>query len=187
MKKLFFGLVMAMAASLAHGSFLYWQIDSSTGLTDGDFRGNTISGYRIIAISGGDTYSTTPGYDYSSSALTISYPNDEGTGWSTATTVGAYVAEGGNAYANLEGVEGAGYSYYIEVMGYDTTYGESPVVIAVSSQLRYSDASGHLVDSLSSLASVTAWTGTAYSAPEPTSGLLLLVGASLLALKRRKV
>ena len=36
------------------------------------------------------------------------------------------------------------------------------------------------------LATLTAWAPTAYSVPEPSSGLLMLLGASLLALKRRR-
>ena len=36
------------------------------------------------------------------------------------------------------------------------------------------------------LATLTAWAPTAYSVPEPSSGLLILLGASLLALKRRR-
>ena len=35
------------------------------------------------------------------------------------------------------------------------------------------------------LATLTAWAPTAYPVPEPSPGLLLLLGASLLALKRR--
>ena len=36
------------------------------------------------------------------------------------------------------------------------------------------------------LATLTAWAPTAYPVPEPSPGLLLLLGASLLALKRRR-
>ena len=36
------------------------------------------------------------------------------------------------------------------------------------------------------LATLTAWAPPAYSVPEPSSGLLMLLGASLLALKRRR-
>ena len=35
------------------------------------------------------------------------------------------------------------------------------------------------------LVNLTAWAPTSYAVPEPSSGLLLLIGASLLALKRR--
>ena len=45
----------------------------------------------------------------------------------------------------------------------------------------YMPSSGELA-----LATLTAWAPTAYSVPEPSSGLLLLLGASLLALKRRR-
>ena len=75
-------------------------------------------------------------------------------------------------------------TYYIEVMGYDQS-----TVIGVSEGLTYEQAisQNRLIDDLSSMAaSVQAWTGSSYAAPEPTSGLLLLLGGALLALKRRR-
>ncbi len=45
----------------------------------------------------------------------------------------------------------------------------------------YMPSSGDLA-----LATLTAWAPTAYPVPEPSSGMLMLLGASLLALKRRR-
>lgn len=186
MKKLIIGFVVAMAATFSQASYLYWQVTDST-LNSGTFNSNTITGYRVVALN--SAYDYTPGVAEGHSALTTSYANDTGTGWDTGTTVAPYVATGGNAYANLSTYE-KGYTYYIEIMGYGNlgTSG-SPVVIGVSEGLSYADAvsQGRLTDGLSDMASsVKAWTGGSYAAPEPTSGLLLLVGGALLALRRRR-
>ena len=186
MKKFIIGFAVVMAATLSQASYLYWQITDTT-LEAGTFRGNSVTGYRIVALN--SAYDYTPGVAENHSALTTSYANDTNTGWDTATTVAPYVATGGNAYADLTGVTN-GYTYYIEVMGYGNLgSAQSPVVIGVSEGLSYADAvsQGRLTDGLSDMASAAiAWTGGAYAAPEPTSGLLLLVGGALLALRRRR-
>ena len=65
-------------------------------------------------------------------------------------------------------------------------------MIAYSSTMTgtYADlrTAGSLQDELSAMsASITPMMGPSYMAPEPTSGLLLLLGGALLALKRRRV
>ena len=168
MKRLILGLALAMAASFAHGSYLYWQVE---GVGD-TFNGNTVTGYRVVAIADGGTYSIVPGTDYSTSALTTYWVKDDNTGYNTGETVAPYVAKGDNTYADLSTTYSPttdnGYSYYIEIMGYGNLgTSESPVVIGVSEQLTYANMSGHVVAELSSMASVQAWNVVSYSqAPE---------------------
>ena len=186
MKKVLFGLAVAMAASFAHASYLYWQISDST-LETGSFRGNAISGYRVVALPSSSGYDYTPGEaeKHGTAALDSTYAvYDSGWGWSDPAD--PFVSKDyatGNVYADLDG-KTTGYTYYIEVMGYDQS-----TVIGVSEGLTYEQAisQNRLIDDLSSMAaSVQAWTGSSYAAPEPTSGLLLLLGGALLALKRRR-
>ena len=188
MKKFIIGLAVAMAATLSQASYLYWQV-SGNGTDSATFNGNTISGYRVVALT--DSYSTTPGVDYSANVLTSYYANDAGTGYAETSIANPNIATGGNAYAYFDSATTSSCTFYVEVMGYNNT-----VVIGISEALSYSSnvTNGHVInastlDELSSMASsagVSAWTGGAYAAPEPTSGLLLLVGGALLALRRRR-
>lgn len=185
MKKLIIALAVAMAATFSQASYLFWQISDST-LKTGSFNGNEITGYRVVALDENTTFSYTPGVAETYTALNTTYATysaQDGWGWSDAAAIVSPAGATGNAYANISGKE-TGYTYYIEVMGYNNN-----TVIAVSEGLTYSDAvsQGRLTDDLSTMASAAkAWTGGAYAAPEPTSGLLLLVGGALLALRRRR-
>ena len=195
MKKVILGLAVALVALASQASFLYWQIDTTqlSGPTAGtySFNGHDITGVRVVAVEGG-TY-TWPATAASSggSVLTTHYKTDTGS-YTTTENASVAIAKTKNVYADLstfvDGNETA-YTYYIEIMGHDSfKYGDSVGVIGVSEGLTYASAAGNITESLGSFTTVpAAWTGGTYAAPEPTSGLLLLVGASLLALKRRKV
>ena len=169
---------VVMAAVCANASYLYWQVSGTeTGLSNGTLNGHTISGYNLVAIDASGNKTTTSSYVYSSTTdgyVTVS---------PVSTTAAAY-----GAYADLSSSYSEGYTYYIEVTGYDSAkYGENTGVIGQSNTFSYSDLAGHMTAELSSMAaSVQALVGTAYGAPEPTSGLLLLVGTALLALRRRR-
>lgn len=190
MKRVFLGLAVVALAMTSHASYLYWQVNSS----DSTFNGNTITGYRVVASGANsaalDTYAYNPTastYQKVSTATTVNgseYVSNQGGEVARATAQSPYL----KLAANLNGLED-GYSYYIEIIGHDTSkYGDGTGVLGISEVMTYAQANSHITETLQSISSVpTAWTGGTYAAPEPTSGLLLLVGASLLALKRRKV
>jgi len=74
------------------------------------------------------------------------------------------------------------YSFYLEL---GTEQGTAEWV---STQLAYKDAvdNGHIVSSATD-PNLTAWTPTSWAAiPEPSSGLLMLIGVAGLALRRRR-
>ena len=81
-----------------------------------------------------------------------------------------------------------GYTFYIEVYNYES--GSSSGVVYNDATFTYADLQGKgvLLSSMTAFANVTtAWNGTkAVATPEPTSGLLLLMGFSMLGLKRKK-
>ena len=184
MKRVFLGLAVVALAMTSQASYLYWQVSESMG---DKFNGHDITGYQVRAVNGNNEYLLSS-YEYKPSS---SGYQDIG------TTVAPAVAYNADLAANLTvtvdastvNTYSSGYTYYIEIVGYDNSvYGDNTGVIGISEGLTYEQANSHVTGTLQSISSIPpAWTGEAYAAPEPTSGLLLLVGASLLALKRRKV
>lgn len=185
MKKLLLGFAFVLASTAANAAYLYWQIDTSqfetreiNSATTYWFNGHQISAVRIANATDHGYVGEEDFVSFADPLTAASVPIGTAVQYSGGDVLVAAVAESGS------------YSYYVEIVGYDSAvYGEGTGVIGVSSEyLTYADSHGKIVDTLDTIASVpTAWTGGTYAAPEPTSGLLLLVGASLLALKRRKV
>lgn len=92
---------------------------------------------------------------------------------------------------DLQSYIGEGYSYYIEVLseasGIQIPYKE---IARSKTPLTYSEAvtQGYVYRGAElSVSSMQIWTGGTYTAaPEPTSGLLVLIGVGLLGLKRKR-
>ena len=78
------------------------------------------------------------------------------------------------------------YAFIIELGNWD---GSNWSVLALSETVSYNslDTNSH-IDHVSGINPnpITPWVATSYVVPEPSSGLLVLVGAALLALRRRK-
>lgn len=82
----------------------------------------------------------------------------------------------------------AGYSYYIELVNYNVGSG-SYSSVATSETVTYTgQAKDYFVSSLDYTIPPIAWGGGSFSSiPEPTGGLLMLWGVSLLALRRKRL
>ena len=95
----------------------------------------------------------------------------------------------GGMVSDLGTYSGSSYNYYIELYNYNSATGESSDSVNGGS-FAYSELAnkGVLLSSWTAFANVTtAWNGTkAVATPEPTSGLLLLMGFAMLGLKRKK-
>lgn len=182
MKKFLIGFAFALGITSAQASYLYWQVTGTETWNKGGNLETALTDYTISSISvkevGGGALQS---YYYDGSLSQTANAADVN---AFSKTAGLYVQAGTTAGTLREN-----YSYYIEIMGYETAKGSGTNdVIAFSTSQTYAEITqGRLTTELSSMASaVNAWTGTLYAAPEPTSGLLLLVGGALLALRRRR-
>lgn len=178
MKKILFGVVIALAAMSSQASYLYWQVGSDANL--GAINSTKTHTFKIYATNG-DT-----ALELTSYAYTWDAEEQAGSYGAVSSPVASATAAGG-LYADISSYTGNEYSYYIEVTGYNSAAGQDGWINR-SQTLAYADASGHITTTLSSMATIpTAWTGGTFSAPEPTGAMLLLVGGALLALKRKRV
>lgn len=76
------------------------------------------------------------------------------------------------------------YNFYVEVVNYANG---TDTAVTRSQSYAYADITDYVVSSISDIAMVNAMHATNYGvAPEPTSGLLMLMGVAFLGLKRRK-
>lgn len=156
MKKLLTFVVLAVAGIAANAGYLYWQAPTTT--PDG------ISSYNYATL-----WTSTDGSKYTAI-------NDGGsTLYFDATT------------ANDTDVGNATY-FYIELVNYDSVTFTSVGQSGKEHVITYGDLSGAYHSALATdLTKMAAWVGSSYHAvPEPTSGLLMLMGFAMLGLKRKK-
>lgn len=122
------------------------------------------------------------GVDYNYAAL---YAFKDGQSYHVASHATAY-----SGSDNL-GTYGEGYSFYIELINYDSSSSTAALAGSTYDNMQtYAELSGSRWNGsdLIALASKTAFVGGSnYAAtPEPTSGLLMLMGFAMLGLKRKK-
>ena len=151
--------LFAMVAS-ADDSYLYWMVD------DEYTSGYTWDEAKLFAVD---------------SSWEKSAPLDEYSAWDGTTPLGTSVSAADatlvGAFADVSAYLD-NYSYYIEL------YNEGNVVAHSSSALPYSLWKG---GDFSTEAPAFASSFAAGAVPEPTSGLLVLLGGALLGLRRRRV
>lgn len=161
MKKILLGLAVVSAALFAKAEYLFWQVDNTT----------------TVAGPNGDQ--------------TINYGTDYNAGV-------LYWTGSGTPYQKLEGINFAGTtttdisnlnsgSFYIELGNYNNGNFEA---VAHSEMITYADTAQYRTSFQTAVASMQAWSGANFTpgaVPEPTSGLMVLIGTALLGLKRRRV
>lgn len=157
MKKfLLVGAILAAAVS-AQAEYLNWQVGSTVTIR-------------------GTTY--TAGTDFN---RVLMYANNG----SSDKYYGIYDAPGSYSTEVASGWNAADTAYYVELLKYANSQYSS---VATTDETTYSDLSGALSSGALSAQGMTAvWTGVSVVAtPEPTSGLLMLMGFAMLGLKRKK-
>ena len=178
MKKLMFILAAAVATATVQAASVSW---TCTNVKDGD--GNAINGiaYFVNAatLSQSDAAAFTKASDWTT-ALDGMYsytPSTAGKYTSAAVdnaTLGLSDATASSAYLvifDTATITDASHYYMTEVKSFDTYGGTETASVKWGSQSTASQAAG-------------AWTSV--SVPEPTSGLLMLLGMVGLALRRRR-
>lgn len=152
-------------------SYLYWMVGNDLGsdiTLDGKTLTDTSYNGARVAYWNDDTGDSGYLYLYGSSGVDLE------------STIGATSVDEPSAYyASLAGLGNASH-FYIELVMGETRVGRSADIL---------DYAGALTMASTDFAPAQLWTQLAFTAapaPEPSSGLLLLLGVAGLALRRRK-
>ncbi len=152
---------------------LYWMVDQGSG--------DAIE-FNVARVKYINSDNNTTGYltlvDENGGTADAIWPSGDGvSGTSTSAT-----------WADLAGMTGSEYTFLVELLASDGHGGLTAV--GGSEAKSYSDlvSAGSIAPNALNIGTVdlTAWTGTSYAVPEPSGALLMLVGGSLLALRRRR-
>lgn len=165
-------LLLVVMGGAVPAEVLYWMGDASENEIDYVYA-------RVGVVSAGDTETV------------ITYLNDVDGNPSYLGNEGGYLT--GASWADLGSYSSSEYAFFVEIQNYgvlntDPTGEDQWYTAGVSQFSSYQDlvSSGYVyVNSLAAPNITGAW-APAVSVPEPTSGLLMLLGTSLLLLRRRR-
>lgn len=184
MKKLFILFAVTAAGLMLKADVMYWQLGTPGSTTYNNREWNTV---RVGYVATGPETPIMGGYNYLKLTPTTNPNESLGSDY-----VGGTSAANGY-FAVLPSSDASTYSYFIELGNYN---GSTYTALAQSDAITYSELSqSHVITTAQlddilghmSSAMVQAWVGVNYQAvPEPTGGLMVLVGLSVLALRRRK-
>lgn len=159
-------LVLSLGLS-AQADYMLWCVDETPSDAAVSFA------YARVVVQGEGvtegTYLTVAGTDGLTEVVASSFPEN---GYSTE-----------QVYSNLGDYNSAGYSFAVEL------YGLEDEMVGKSAYVSYADMlSNFAVYSNMSQTGVTPYVYGAFTAtPEPTSGLLMLLGLGMLALRRKRI
>ena len=177
------GIMFSLSAS-GEGNILWWLVQPDDVVEDWYGTQTTIGAIgatdarlRIDDGSGNSTY------------LSFLVWDDDGDGHVERVEIGG--VDGTfipvEAWADLTGYQGASYSFAVELGNFAD--GEWVKTLAASEPVSYDylASQGHVGSWDDISADLThVWRPSGYAVPEPSSGLLMLIGGALLALRRRK-
>lgn len=177
MKKIILILAVGFAL-LANADYIYWMVDNPASGTDITGAPTSFSdwAYAVLTVQDSSAIYVNSTYAEASSAAASVGGTLTGAQASRLSSYDAY------AYANVGSINPDKY-FLIELFAGDGTwmagYSESAKSSAIA-QYIFSD------NSMSVMPAQGFGQGATYAVPEPTSGLLFLIGGVLLGLKRRR-
>lgn len=164
-KKLLTAAFAVVAAFGLHAGTLYWQINNNPNGDD----------YAAVAVLNG-------------SGELVGYAKilDGDGGDVIGNLVAAEDAMSEMQYADISGYDSS-YKFVVEMLSLNTDDNTWERGWTAGTPMTYAElkTAGYVSEGGISAGSVNSWTSSV-SIPEPTSGLLLLVGGSLLALRRKR-
>ncbi len=164
MKNLFKSLVagvLLLAGASASAGTLYWQVSNDTAFEEAWLVAEAKEGGTKYYLEGVDSEAP----DYTSTAL-------------TQTDLAGYESDAYLFYVEMSNYNSANNTYDTVATGYKYGYGDlvsSGYVAANPLEVTSAQAAASQVN-----------LGSASPVPEPSSGLLLLIGGAMLALRRRR-
>lgn len=168
-------LMLAVSMTAARADYLYWQLDateiadfsSAANYAVVHFVNESGNDSTLTSRDGGDPIPTESGFTYDNG---MHIANEALLDYAVNIDVSAF--------------SGAAGYFYIELVNYDSASGTAKS-IATSEHATYASLSDAISGSLGNIP--TAWTGGQfYPVPEPTAGLLAMLGLGIAALRRRR-
>lgn len=199
----FAAAILTAGVSFADDDVLYWMVDSSAtvekdGVTSSvaDFFGNYAApeGSAFAArvrVTGGDIQDGQdvfldlyiPGYgpDVGGGAWGVEFSSDVGGYWGAGVPTGNQSLSGDYSAGTPE------YSFIVELGNIDSS--DKWTTVATSATATYSSLGDYIHEKFDiNPGQIAVWTPTQFSAvPEPSSGLLTLIGFAVLSLRRRRM
>ncbi len=162
---IFFAAVFALGLGL-RADYLYWMVDQ-TGIQDApEFK------YAMIAATDGgeSSYLTLADNDGNALGTKLLWSGYESPDSKTGPTTNP-------TYADISGYASEAFSFFVEL------YNENSEKVAVTSPVAFSALQNFIYSNMNQTG-VSQY--TFHAVPEPTSGILWLFGAAILALRRRR-
>lgn len=176
-------LLTVTFASVVSAQVLYWQVNPNVEIVNST-EGTSWNYATIYAVKSDSTVAASQLTSYTKSSAS----------WNESTYVDSnYFKSSTPAYADLSSIDYSGYSFYIELVNVTNAGTDNQTItgVARSDSVSY-DKLGTALQSAAefnaSWSSINAiGSGLTFTAiPEPTSGLMLLVGAAILSLRRKR-
>ena len=185
-------LMVILAAALAGAAWagdtsadvLVWYLDTEE---DTEHTGASFDTIKFWAVDANDNKIDLAGRTYATGQELVESSPAAGTGDTiTVPNEVAPTTVWGEYYTNLSGLE-TGYSFWMELYLGDTKVDRMLKPVTWDQFQEYMVSSSDLVNDLNLSPAAGLYNFASTMVPEPSGGLLLLIGGALLALRRRRV